>query len=239
MNVDLFVPCFVDQLKPEIAWSTIKLLDRVGCRVKYNQEQTCCGQPAWNSGYKETTRPVAQKWLNDFDTPNYIVTPSGSCAGMVKNYYMELFGNTSRHLKCKSAQTRIFELTSFLVHIIKRTDFGASLSGKAVYHDACAALRECGIKQEPRELLKNVKGLELIESSDAETCCGFGGTFAVKFESISSAMAEQKVNNALVLQADYIISTDYSCLLHIQAYIDFHKLPLKSMHIADVLCTGW
>jgi L-lactate dehydrogenase complex protein LldE len=239
MTVDIFIPCFVDQIYPETAWNMVKVLEKLGCTVNYNPDQTCCGQPAWNSGYKEKTKPVATKWLNDFNTPNAIVSPSGSCIGMVRNYYLEMFANTSNHLKCKSAQSRSFEFTEFLVDVLKIEDVGASLPGKATYHDACGALRECGIKEAPRTLLKNVKGLELVEMNECETCCGFGGTFAVKFEAISTAMAEQKVNNALATGAEYLISTDVSCLMHIEAYILKKKLPIKSMHIADVLASGW
>lgn len=224
---------------PETAWNMVKVLERAGCRVKYNPEQTCCGQPAWNSGHKEMTRPVAEKWLEDFSGTNYIVAPSGSCTGMVRQYYMELFANTSRHLKCKNAQVRLMEFTEFLTGVVKKNNYGARLKGRAVYHDACGALRECGIKEGPRQLLANVEGLELVESPDCETCCGFGGTFAVKFESISTAMGEQKVDNALALGAEYIISTDSSCLMHLQGYIEKKGLPIRTMHIADVLAHGW
>jgi L-lactate dehydrogenase complex protein LldE len=239
MTVDIFIPCFIDQLFPETAWNMIKVLEKLGCDVNYNAEQTCCGQPAWNAGFKDRVKPVATKWINDFNTQNYIVSPSGSCTGMVRNYYLEMFANTSNHLKCKSAQGRSFEFTEFLVEILKKEDIGAVLNGKATYHDACGALRECNIKDGPRKLLQNVKGLELVEMNECETCCGFGGTFAVKFEGISTAMAEQKVNNAMATGADYIISTDVSCLMHIEAYITKKKLPIKCMHIADVLASGW
>ena len=239
MNIDVFIPCFVDQLYPQTAWNMIKVLEKAGCDVHYNPEQTCCGQPAWNAGFKEQTRPVAEKWINDFNTNSPVVVPSGSCVGMIRSYYLELFNNTSNHLKCKSAQSRTVEFTEFLTEVLHKTDFGATLEGKATYHDACGALRECNIKQGPRKLLENVKGLELVEMNECETCCGFGGTFAVKFESISSAMAEQKVQNAMATGADFLISTDLSCLLHIDAYIQKKKLPLKCMHIADVLASGW
>ncbi len=239
MTVDIFIPCFIDQIFPQTAWNMIKVLEKLGCDVHYNPDQTCCGQPAWNAGYKDRVKPVAAKWINDFNTQNPIVSPSGSCTGMVRNYYLEMFANTSNHLKCKSAQSRSFEFTEFLTEILKREDVGASLPGKATYHDACGSLRECGIKDGPRKLLQNVKGLELVEMNECETCCGFGGTFAVKFDAISVAMAEQKVNNALATGADYLISTDVSCLMHIDAYIQKKKLPLKCMHIADVLASGW
>lgn len=158
---------------------------------------------------------------------------------MVKNYYNDLFTNTAVHNKCRSIQSHIIELSDFLVNVLNKDYFGAELEGKAVYHDSCAGLRECKIKAEPRALLEKVHGLELLEMPDSETCCGFGGTFAVKFEGISSAMAQQKVNNALAVGAEYIISTDTSCLMHLQAYIDKENLKIKTMHLADVLAHGW
>jgi L-lactate dehydrogenase complex protein LldE len=240
MTVDLFIPCFVDQMFPETAWNMIKVLEKAGCNVRYNANQTCCGQAAWNSGYKELIRPVAEKWLNDFGGQNTVVCPSASCTGMVRNYYPELFNNTSNHLKLKSAQQRTLEFSEFLVDALgDNVNLGATFEARATYHDACSALRECGIKEAPRKLLSFVKGLELVEMPDVETCCGFGGTFSVKFEAISTAMAEQKVNNALSTGAEYIISTDLSCLLHLQAYIEKNKLPIKTIHIADVLASGY
>ncbi len=239
MKVELFVPCFIDQLYPDTAFSTIKILGKAGCEVIYNPTQTCCGQPAFNAGFWDDAKAVGNKFLNDFSDQNFIVSPSASCTGMVKNYYSDLFTNTAVHNKCRSIQSHIHELSDFLVNIMQQDYFGAELEGKAVYHDSCAALRECKIKEEPRKLLGKVHGLELLELPDSDTCCGFGGTFAVKFEGISSAMAQQKVDQALALQADYIISTDASCLLHLQGYIDKNNLPIKTVHLADVLAGGW
>jgi L-lactate dehydrogenase complex protein LldE len=157
---------------------------------------------------------------------------------MMKNSYDLLFQNSSYHNKYKQLQKNAFELSEFLVDVLKVTNLGSMLHGKATYHDSCSALRECKIKTQPRELLKNVQGLELVEMKDNETCCGFGGTFAVKFEPISISMAEQKVENALATGAEYMISTDYSCLLHLDAYIKKKNIPLKTLHIADVLAQG-
>ncbi|MGI4727016.1 MAG: (Fe-S)-binding protein [Janthinobacterium lividum] len=239
MKVELFVPCFIDQLFPDTAFSTIKLLEKVGCEVIYNPNQTCCGQPAFNAGFWDDAKAVGSKFLEDFTDQHFIVSPSASCTGMVKNYYNDLFTNTAVHNKCRSIQSHIHELSDFLVNVMEQDYFGAELEGKAVYHDSCAALRECKIKAEPRKLLEKVHGLELMELPDSSTCCGFGGTFAVKFDAISTAMAQQKVDQALALDADYIISTDASCLLHLQGYIDKQKLPIKTVHIADVLASGW
>ena len=239
MKIELFVPCFVDQLYPETAFNTIKVLEKAGCEVNYNAKQTCCGQPAYNAGYWEQAKEIGSKFLTEFSSADYIVAPSASCVGMVKNGYNDLFTNTIVHNTCRTIQGNIFELSDFLINILKRDYFGAELDGKAVYHDSCSGLRECKIKEEPRQLLAKVHGLEMVEMVDTDMCCGFGGTFAVKFDAISSAMAEQKVNNALAMDAEYIISTDLSCLMHLDGYIQKNAIPLKTMHIADVLVNGW
>jgi L-lactate dehydrogenase complex protein LldE len=239
MTIEVFIPCFIDQLFPQTAFNTIKVLEKAGCKVIYNPEQTCCGQPAYNAGFWDDAKKVGSKFLNDFSEENYIVSPSASCTGMVKHGFDDLFTNSIIHNRCRSIQRNIYELSDFLVNVLRKDYFGAELEGRAVYHDSCSGLRQCHIKEEPRQLLANVEGLELVEMKDTDMCCGFGGSFAVKFESISSAMAEQKVNNALEMDADFIISTDSSCLLQIQAYIDQKKIPLKTIHLADVLASGW
>lgn len=217
----------------------INVLEKAGCTVSYNTAQTCCGQPAFNAGFWNEARSVCSKFIKDFSGSNYIVTPSASCAGFVRNYYGKLFENSSAHNEVKELGKRLFEFSEFLVNILKVEDVGAVLPGKATYHDSCAGLRECKIKTEPRKLLSNVKGLELVEMNDVETCCGFGGTFAVKFESISVAMGEQKVENALATGAEFLISTDISCLMHLQGYINQKGYKLQTMHIADVLASGY
>lgn len=239
MTIEVFIPCYIDQLFPQTAFNTIKVLEKSGCEVIYNPEQTCCGQPPYNGGYWDEAKVVGTKFLNDFSENHYIVSPSASCTGMVKHGFDDLFTNTVIHNRCRNIQKNIYELSDFLVNVLKKDYFGAELIGRAVYHDSCSGLRNCNIKAEPRQLLANVEGLDLVEMRDTDVCCGFGGTFAVKFEAISSAMTEQKVNNALEMNAEYIISTDSSCLLQIQAYIDQHKIPLKTMHLVDVLASGW
>jgi L-lactate dehydrogenase complex protein LldE len=239
MKVQLFIPCFIDQLYPQTAFNMVKVLEKACCDVEYNSNQTCCGQPAFNAGFWEDAKPVAAKFLKDFEGADYVVGPSASCVGFVRNYYNMLFENSSLHNNVKDLAKRTFEFTEFLTNILKIDNYGAELNAKATYHDSCAGLRECKIKEGPRKLLAKVKGLELVEMNDTSTCCGFGGSFAVKFESISIAMAEQKVNHALNTGAEYIISTDLSCLMHLQGYIDKKELPVKTMHIADVLANGW
>jgi L-lactate dehydrogenase complex protein LldE len=240
MKVQIFIPCFVDQLYPQTAFNMVKVLEFAGCEVEYNENQTCCGQPAFNAGFVKQAKDVCSKFIKDFSasSPDYIVVPSASCVGFVRNYYPKIFDNAAAHNEVKELGKRVYEFSSFLVNVLQLTDIGATLEGKATYHDSCAALRECKIKAEPRLLLKHVKGLELVELNDSETCCGFGGTFAVKFEPISIAMADQKINNALQTGAEYLISTDLSCLMHLDGYIRHRKLKLKTLHIADVLCSG-
>jgi L-lactate dehydrogenase complex protein LldE len=236
MNVQLFIPCFVDQLYPNTAFNMIRVLEKVGCKVSYNEQQTCCGQPAYNAGFREDCRAVASKLIDDLSGVDYIVSPSASCTGFIRNYYPKIFDNSSQHNVVKEMQKRIFEFSEFLTYVLKVEKIeGAKLHGKATYHDSCAALRECGIKKSPRTLLQYVEGLELVEMNDVETCCGFGGTFSVKFEPISIAMADQKVKHALDTGAKYMISTDLSCLMHLQGYINEKRYDLQTMHIADVL----
>jgi L-lactate dehydrogenase complex protein LldE len=231
----LFIPCFVDQLYPQTAFNMVKVLEKAGVTVAYNADQTCCGQPAFNAGFRDEAREVCAKFIKDFSGADYIVAPSASCTGFVRNYYSTLFDNSSMHNEVKDLEKRVFEFTEFLVNTLGVVDTGATLLGKATYHDSCAGLRECKIKEEPRKLLSHVKGLELVEMNDVETCCGFGGSFAVKFEPISIAMADQKVHHALATGADYIISTDLSCLMHLDGYIRHKGYTIRTMHIADVL----
>lgn len=238
-KVQLFIPCFVDQLYPETGMNMVKVLEKLGCKVTYNQKQTCCGQPGFNAGYWDEAKAVGNKFLHDFEGEGYIVSPSGSCTGYVRNYYDKLFENSSEHLLSNEVKGKMFEFTEFLTKVLKVDDIGATLNGKATYHDACGSLRECGIKEGPRQLLKHVKGLEMVEMKECETCCGFGGTFAVKFEPISLGMAQTKVQSALETGAKYMIATDVSCMMHIQGYIDKNNLPMQTMHIADVLASGW
>jgi L-lactate dehydrogenase complex protein LldE len=239
MIVDIFVPCFVDQIFPQAALNMVKVLEKVGCDVNYNPEQTCCGQPAFNAGYWEEAKQVGEKFIKEFNQDRYIVSPSASCVGMIKNYYPEMFYNSALHNEYKQISKNIYEFSSFLVNVLKVTNVGAKLEGIATYHDSCAALRECKIKQEPRALLKNVQGLEIVEMKDTETCCGFGGTFSAKFEPIAVGMGSDKVKNAMDTGAQYLISTDASCLLHMDGYIKKHNQEIKTMHLADVLASGW
>ncbi len=239
MKVQLFIPCFVDQLYPQTAFNMVKVLKKAGCEVAYNTNQTCCGQPAFNAGFWDEAKAVCSKFLKDFDGADYIVAPSASCVGFVRNYYSRLFTGDDELKKIAAVSSRIYEFSEFLTDVLKVEDLGAIFSATATYHDSCAALRECKIKDGPRKLLSNVKGLQLVEMNDVETCCGFGGTFAVKFDGISTAMADQKVTHASDTKTEYIISTDLSCLMHLDGYIKGKGLALKTIHLADVLAGGW
>jgi L-lactate dehydrogenase complex protein LldE len=239
MKVQLFIPCFIDQLYPQVAFNTVKVLEKAGCTVAYNTQQTCCGQPAFNAGFWGESKDVCTKFVQDFDGADYIVSPSASCAGFIRNNYGKLFENNAFQSPAKKVSSRIFELSEFLVKILGITELGASFNGKATFHDSCAGLRECNIKAEPRVLLSQVTGLELVEMNDTETCCGFGGSFAVKYDTISVAMADQKIDNAIATEAEFIISTDMSCLMHLDGRINHNGQQMKVIHLADVLASGY
>jgi L-lactate dehydrogenase complex protein LldE len=238
MTVDLFIPCFIDQLYPTTGWNVVKVLEKAGVEINYNGKQTCCGQPTFNSGYWNSSRRVAEKFLRDFPNDRPIVVPSASCAAYVRNHYPELFKDApDKKEDVERVCRNVVEFTDFLVNHLKTDNFDACFPHKITYHDACSALREYGLKNEPRQLLSNVAGLVLEELPENTTCCGFGGTFMVKFAPISSAMVEQKVDNALSTGAEYIVSSEASCLLNIESYIKKNELPIKTIHIADILAS--
>jgi len=222
-------------MKPEIGFSMVTVLEEIGCKVNYNSNQTCCGQPAFNAGHWQDCEPVAEKFIADFDSDRVVVVPSASCVGFIKNSYPKIFRENTLLTKVNLLKNRIFEFSEFMVKNLKISNVNATFEGKATYHDACSALRECKIKDEPRELLANVKGLELIEMEDVETCCGFGGTYSVTYEDISTAMLERKLECIEKTGADYIISTDASCLMHLEAYIKKQGYTFKTKHLAEVL----
>ncbi|WP_430817479.1 (Fe-S)-binding protein [Carboxylicivirga sp. RSCT41] len=234
MLIDLFVPCFIDQLYPDTAWNTIKLLENAGCQVNYNPNQTCCGQPLFNSGDIKHSQKLAAKFVVDFPYDRPIVTPSASCAAYIRNHYSKMVGSKD----AQRLQQNTFELSDFLVNQLSKSDFGAVFPHKVTYHDACSALREYGLKDEPRQLLKNVSDIELIEMPKRDECCGFGGTFMIKYAPVSTAMTEQKVENALSSGAEYIVSSEASCLMNIQSYINEQKSAIKTIHLADILASN-
>ncbi len=241
MKVALFIPCFIDQLFPTTAMNMVKVLEKLGCEIVYNANQTCCGQPAFNAGFREQAQPVCEKFLTDMLAvqADYIVAPSGSCVGFVRNSYAKMFVNSILEQKYHDVAAKMYEFSEFLVKVLQVENVGASLQSLATYHDACGALRDCQIHDAPRRLLANVAGLTLVEALDNEVCCGFGGSFAVKMEPIASAMAQTKIDNLWATDADIVISTDSSCLMHLEGYAKKAEKKLQFMHIADVLASGW
>lgn len=231
MKVALFIPCYIDQFYPEVGVATVKILKKFGIKFDYPLEQTCCGQPAFNTGYWKEAKSLAIKFVKIFSNFDYIVSPSGSCTSMIKIFYPELLNED----ELKNIMQKTFELTEFLVKIMKIDSTGAEFDHKVTYHDSCHALRELGIKEEPRILLRNVKKLKLIEMENSEDCCGFGGTFSIKFPEISIDMAKYKLNYALNSGAEFITSTDQSCLMHIDGYARKNKINIKTIHIAQIL----
>jgi L-lactate dehydrogenase complex protein LldE len=235
MIVDIFIPCYMDQYYPDTAMNMVKVLETVGCGVNYNPEQTCCGLPAFHEGFRDHCKEVGEKLICEFQNERYIVSPGGSCVNMIRNYYPEMFHNSSLHNEFKHVQKYIREFSDFLVNVLHATDVGAKFEGTATYLDNCSALRECGIHETPRLLLSKVRGLKMVELPDTDTCCGWGGVFANKFEDIAVKLAEKKVEQVIKTGASHIISTDMGCLMHLEGYIRKNNIPLKTIHLADVL----
>ena len=240
MTVDLFVSCIIDQFYPMTAMNTLKLLKAAGVEVEYNPEQTCCGKFAFNSGYIEDAKALGEKFLHDFPNNRPVVGISASCVGFIKTRYKELFYNTSLHLEHKRLISNIYELTDFLVNQLHKDYFEAVFPHKVAYLDSCSSLRELGLKNEGRQLLSKVNGLELVEMKHPEICCGMGkGMFALQHEAISSSLADKKLKEAMEAGAEYLITNDISCLMHLDSYAKKQKLPVEVIHIVDVLTTGW
>jgi L-lactate dehydrogenase complex protein LldE len=235
MTVTLFIPCFIDALYPRAGMSTVQILEQLGHKVVCPEAVACCGQPAFNSGYWPESRAVAVKVLEQLKDAETIVILSGSCGAMVKNFYPQLFANTPQADLARQVAARVWEFSDFLVTKLGVTDLGARFPAKVTFHDGCHGLRELGIKKQPRALLAKVRDLQLIEMKEAETCCGFGGTFSAKFPAISTAMGEVKCASAIETGADYIVSIDLSCLMHQQGLLTRMGSKLKTIHLAEVL----
>lgn len=235
-RVGLFVTCLVDLHRPSVGFAAIKLLEQAGCTVAVPETQTCCGQPAFNSGDDETSRQIAKNTINAFVGFDYVVVPSGSCAGMMIEHYPELFRDEPAWLtKAEEFADRCHELLSFLVDVRGMSDFGAQFDQSVTYHDSCSGLRELGIKEQPRQLMQNIKGLELSEMEDTDVCCGFGGTFCVKYPDISERMVSDKVALASQTGASYLLGGDLGCLLNISGRLSRLDQPLLVYHFAEVL----
>ncbi len=234
MKVTLFVPCFVDLMYPKVGISMVQLLERLGHTVECPHEIACCGQPAYNSGYWDEARPIAIKVLDRLRAAEVVVIGSGSCGAMLKVFYPELFAGTIHEKAARELSAKCYEFSDFLVTKLGVTDLGAKFPAKVTFHDGCHGLRELKIHDAPRRLLAKVQGLELVEMKE-KVCCGFGGTFAAKFPMISTAMAEVKRSLAEETGAEYIVSNDSSCLMHIQGLLDRQGSRLKTIHLAEVL----
>lgn len=238
MKVDLFIPCFVDQFSPDTGFNMAKVLEKLGCKVHYNTEQTCCGLPAFNAGHWEDAREIGEKLLNEVATDKTLVCGAASCTAMIRHSYDLLFQNSSYHNKYRQLQKKNFELSEFLIDVLKVESLESKLTAKVVYLDSCHALNHCQIKEQPRKLLRMVEGIELLELANSNECCGFGGTFSLNFESLSVQMADQKIQQIMQTGADVIVSTDYACLMHLHSFIKKQNIPLRIMHLADVLASG-
>jgi len=235
MTVTLFIPCFIDALFPRAGISMVEILERLGHKVVCPDEINCCGQPPFNSGYWDEARPVAAKVLVQLANADAVVIGSGSCGAMVKKFYPELFAGRPEEMLAKQVAARTWEFSDFLATKLGVTALGAKFPHKVTFHDGCHGLRELGVKQSPRLLMRHVQGLELVEMGEAETCCGFGGTFAAKFPMISTAMGDVKCTSAGETGAEYIVSNDSSCLMHLQGLLSRQGKPLKTIHLAEVL----
>ena len=236
MRVALFVTCLVDLMRPRIGFAAIRLLEAAGCEVVVPNAQTCCGQPAYNSGDRASAQALARKVLAEFEEYEYVVAPSGSCAGMIRAHFPELFAGAPELERVRRLGERTYELTDFLVNVARLQSVPGKSNKSITYHDSCSGLRELGVKTQPRALLAKVAGLYLKEMDEAETCCGFGGTFSVKFGEISTHIAERKCANIAACGADAVVLGDLGCMLNIEGRLRRRgDLKTEVLHIAEVL----
>jgi L-lactate dehydrogenase complex protein LldE len=235
-RVGLFVTCLVDLFRPSVGFAAVKLLTGAGCDVDVPTRQTCCGQPAYNSGDKATAQQLARQTIAAFEAHDYVVAPSGSCAGMLKLHYPELLkGDPAWTARAAAFAAKVHELVSFLVDVrgVKAVD--AKLEARVTYHDSCSGLRELGISEQPRKLLRSVEGLQLVELADADVCCGFGGTFSVKYPDISSAIVERKAEHVAATGADLLLAGDLGCLMNMAGKLSRQGRRIAVRHVAEVL----
>jgi len=237
MRVGLFVTCLVDLMRPRIGFAAIRLLEAAGCEVVVPMTQTCCGQPGYNAGARQAAKALARKVLDEFEGFDYVVAPSGSCAGMIRTHYPELFTDEAAQMKrVERLGERVYELTDFLCTVLRLEQVPGNFRGTVTYHDSCSGLRELGVKAQPRALLEKVAGLRLREMEEAETCCGFGGTFAIKYGDISTHIAERKCANIAASGADAVVLGDLGCMLNIEGRLRRRgDMKTKVLHVAEVL----
>jgi L-lactate dehydrogenase complex protein LldE len=235
-SVGLFVTCLIDLFRPNVGFAAVKLLEKAGCVVEVPRAQTCCGQPAYNNGDQQTTADIARQVIAAFETFDYVVAASGSCIGMIKEHYPRVLKDDSMWCdRAKQLAGRCYELTAFLVDVMQMREVESSFAATATYHDSCSGLRELGIKQQPRVLLSKLDGLTLKEMEDSEVCCGFGGTFCIKYPKISERMVSDKTANISATEADCIVGGDMGCLLNIAGRLKREGSRIKVYHVAEVL----
>lgn len=234
-RVGLFVTCLVDLFRPQVGFATVELLERAGCRVEVPEAQTCCGQPAYNSGDLADTRAIARQALEAFEGFDYVVVPSGSCAGQLRQYPHLFNAGSDWHARAQALADRTHEVLSFLVDILGMASVDAEFNHCATYHDSCSGLRQLGVKHQPRQLLSGVRGLELREMDGTEVCCGFGGTFCVKYPEISARMVTDKVEQIAASGADSVLGGDLGCLMNIAGRLRRLQRPVRAWHAAEVL----
>ncbi|GAB4249230.1 MAG: (Fe-S)-binding protein [Acidobacteriota bacterium] len=236
MRVGLFVTCLVDQIYPQAGLATLRLLRFLGLDVVFDPRQTCCGQPAFNTGYRDEARCVAETALGLYADCEAVVAPSGSCVAMLKFHVPELFaGSPELQQRAEALARKTWELSDFIVNRLGVTDVGAKFEHRVAFHDSCHTLRELGIREEPRRLLREVRGLELVELTGSGACCGFGGTFSVKFPDVSAAMGRDKVRAIRDSGARFLAGTDVSCLMHLQGLMQREGVPVETRHLAEIL----
>jgi L-lactate dehydrogenase complex protein LldE len=239
MRVSLFVTCLVDQLWPSVGTSAVEVLRRAGCDVTFDARQTCCGQPAFNSGYREEARRVARRFVEVFEQggADAIVSPSGSCTAMVRHFDALFAGDDGWRRRARAVAGRTHELSAFLVNVLGVDDVGASFDGRVTWHDACHALRDLGVRDEPRRLIRNVRGAELVELECADACCGFGGTFSVKYPEISVAILDRKIDAVERAGVDAVVAADASCLMQIGGRLARQGSATRALHLAELLAS--
>jgi L-lactate dehydrogenase complex protein LldE len=235
-RVGLFVTCLVDLFRPSVGFAAVKLLSDAGCDVDVPTRQTCCGQPAYNSGDKASAQELARQTIAAFEGYDYVVAPSGSCAGMLKMHYPELLaGDAAWKKRAQEFAAKVHELVAFLVNVRGVAAVDAKLDARATYHDSCSGLRELGVREQPRMLLRTVKGLELVDLVDADVCCGFGGTFSIKYPEISNAIVERKTENVAATGADMLLAGDLGCLMNMAGKLSRQGRRIAVRHVAEVL----
>ena len=237
-TVTLFIQCLVDGIYPEVGEAVVAIFRKLGVNLTCPDQQTCCGQPAFNAGYQREARVAARRFIDIFESAEAIVCPSGSCVTMVRHHYPQLFADDAAWLqRARQVAARTFELTEYLVDILGVDDLGARFDGVVTYHDSCHLLRNLRIKGQPRRLLNRISGTEFVEMHDSDRCCGFGGSFSIKYADISAAMAQDKVHNIIASGADTVVGCDMGCLMNIQGMLSRRGASIKVLHIAQLLAS--